>query len=78
MKTIPLRLITATALIIGTVFAVSVIAAQETVAFAMIFATFAVMKFIIRATIYIVFKMLKWGVIIAVIGVIGLILTMII
>lgn len=70
MKTIPLRLIAALILIIGTVYAVSVIATEETVTLAMIFTAFMVLKFIIRATLYIVFKVLKWAVIIAVIGLI--------
>ena len=70
MKSIPLRLIVALILIIGTVYAVSVIATEETVTLAMIFTAFMVLKFIIRATLYIVFKVLKWAVIIAVIGLI--------
>ena len=68
MKTIPFRLIIALTLIIGTVYAVSVIATEETVTLAMIFTAFMVLKFIIRATLYIVFKVLKWIVIIALIG----------
>lgn len=70
MKLIPLRLIAATALIIGTVYAVSVIATRETVTLAMIITTFMTLKFIIRTTLYIVFKVLKWVVIITVIGLI--------
>ena len=68
MKTIPLRLIIATALIIGTVYAVSVILTQEMVAIAMFFIAFAVVKFIVRTTLYIVFQVIKWAVVIAVIG----------
>ena len=70
MKTTPLRLITTTALIIGTVFAVSVIATQEMVTLAMIITAFMALKSIIRTTLYIVFKVLKWTFIIAVIGLI--------
>lgn len=70
MKSIPLRLIIALILIIGTVYAVSVIATEETVTLAMIFTAFMVLKHIIRTTLYIVFKVLKWAVIIAVIGLI--------
>lgn len=68
MKIIPLRLITATALIIGTVYAVSVIATSETIMLAMILTAFVLLKFIIRTMLYIVIKALKWAVIIAVIG----------
>jgi hypothetical protein len=68
MKTIPLRLIIALILIIGTVYAVSVIATPETITLLMILTAFAVLKFIIRTTLYIVFKVLKWAVILAVIG----------
>lgn len=70
MKSIPLRLIVALILIIGTMYAVSVIATEETVTLVMIFTVFWVLKFIIRTTLYIVFKVLKWAVIIAVIGLI--------
>lgn len=70
MKSIPLRLIIALTLIIGTVYAVSVIATQETETLAMIFVAFMVLKFIIRTTLYILFKVLKWAVIIVVIGLI--------
>lgn len=68
MKTVPLRLITATALIIGTVYTVSVIASREMILLAMLFIVFSMVKFIIRTTLYIVFQVLKWTVIIAVIG----------
>ena len=70
MKSIPLRLIVALILIIGTMYAVSVIATEETGTLVMIFTVFWVLKFIIRTTLYIVFKVLKWAVIIAVIGLI--------
>ncbi len=70
MKTIPLRLIIASILIIGTVYAVSLIATPETMTLTMIFVAFTVLKFIIRTTLYIAFKVLKWAVIIAVIGLI--------
>ncbi len=70
MKSIPLRLIIATVLIIGMVYAVSVIATEETITLALIFATFAVLKFIVRATLFLFFKLLKWAFIIAVIGLI--------
>ncbi len=68
MKTIPLRLITAIILIIGTVYAVSFILTHETITLILILAAFAVLKFIIRTTISIVFNVVKWAVIIAVIG----------
>ena len=68
MKTIPLRLIIGLILIIGTVYAVSVIATPETITLVMIFVAFTVLKFIIRTTLNIVFKVLKWAVILAVIG----------
>lgn len=68
MKTIPLRLIIATALIIGTVYAVSVILTREMITLAMIVTAFMLFKFIIRTTLYIVFQVVKWVVIIAVIG----------
>ena len=74
MKSIPSRLIVALFLIIGTVYAVSVIATPETIMYAMILTAFMLLKFIIRATLYILFSVLKLAVIIAVIG---LILTMI-
>lgn len=70
MKTIPLRLIIATALIIGTVYAVSVILTQEMITLAMIFVAFMALKFIVRTTLYIVFQVVKWAVVIAVIGLI--------
>ena len=70
MKSIPLRLIIALILIIGTVYAVSVMATKEMITLAMIFTALAVLKFIIRTTLYIFFKVLKWAVIIAVIGLI--------
>lgn len=70
MKSIPLRLIIATVLIIGTVYAVSVIVTEETITLALIFTVFAVLKFIVRATLYLFFKLLKWAFIIAVIGLI--------
>ena len=68
MKSIPLRLIIGLILIIGTVYAVSVIATPETITLVMIFVAFTVLKFIIRTTLNIVFKVLKWAVILAVIG----------
>ncbi|HMM16745.1 MAG TPA: hypothetical protein PKC47_04330 [Petrimonas sp.] len=68
MKTIPLRLIIALILIIGTVYAVSVILTPETITLLMILTAFAVLKFIIRTTLYLFFKVLKWAVILAVIG----------
>lgn len=70
MKRIPLRLIIALFAIIGTVYAVSVILTKDVVALAMIFTAFTVLKFIIRTTLYIVFQVVKWAVIIAVIGLI--------
>jgi hypothetical protein len=70
MKSIPLRLIVALFLINGTVYAVSVIATSETIMLVMILTAFMLLKFIIRTTLYIVFKVLKWCVIIAVIGLI--------
>lgn len=70
MKTISLRLIVALILIIGTVYAVSVILTKEMVTLAMIFTAFAVLKFIIRTTLYIFFKVLRCAFIIAVIGLI--------
>ncbi len=70
MKSIPLRLIIALILIIGTVYAVSVIATQEMVTLALIVTAFTVLKFIIRTTFYIFFKVLRWALIIAVIGLI--------
>ena len=70
MKSTSLRLIIAFILIIGTVYAVSVIATKETVTFVMIFVDFMLLKFIINTTLYILFKVLKWAVIIAVIGLI--------
>ncbi len=68
MKTIPLRLIIALILIIGTVYAVSVILTPKMIMLSMILTAFAVFKFIIRTTLYIAFKVLKWTVILAVIG----------
>lgn len=70
MKSIPLRLIIAFILIIGTVYAVSVIATQEMVTLAMIITAFMALKSIIRTTLYIVFKVLKWTFIVVVIGLI--------
>lgn len=70
MKSIPLRLIIALTLIIGTVYAVSVIATQEMVTLVMIVTAFMLLKFIICTTLYIFFKVLKWAVVIAVIGLI--------
>lgn len=69
MKSTPLRLIVALFLIIGTVYTVSVIATSETIMFAMVLTASMLLKFIIR-TLYIVLKVLKWVVIIAVIGLI--------
>ena len=68
MKTIPLRLMIALTLIIGTVYAVSVILTKETITLLMILTAFAVLKLIIRTTLYIFFKVLKWAFIIVVIG----------
>ena len=68
MKTIPFRLIIALTLIIGTVYAVSVILTKETITLLMILTAFAVLKLIIRTTLYIFFNVLKWAVIIALIG----------
>ena len=70
MKTIPLRLIIALTLIIGTVYAVSVIVTPEMVTLLMILTAFAALKFIVRTTLYILFNVLKWAVIIALIGLI--------
>lgn len=70
MKRIPLRLIIALILIIGTVYAVSVIATKEVITLALIVMAFTVLKFIIRTTLYIFFKVLRWAFIIAVIGLI--------
>ena len=70
MKSTPLRLIIATILIIGTVYAVSVIATKEVITLALIVTAFTVLKFIIRTTLYIFFKVLRWAFIIAVIGLI--------
>ena len=68
MKSIPLRLIVALFLIIGTVYAVSVILTKETITLLMILTAFAVLKLIIRTTLCIFFNVLKWAVIIALIG----------
>lgn len=68
MKTTPLRLIIALILIIGTVYAVSVILTQEAIALILILTAFGVLKFIIRTALYIFFKLLKWALIIAVFG----------
>jgi hypothetical protein len=70
MKSTPLRLIVALFLIIGTVYAVSVIITSETIMFAMVLTAFVLLKFIIRATLNILFTVLKLTVIIAVIGLI--------
>lgn len=70
MKRIPLRLIIALFAIIGTVYAVSVILTKDVVALAMIFTAFTVLKFIIRTTLCIFFKVLRWAFIIAVTGLI--------
>lgn len=70
MKSIPLRLIVALFLIIGTVYAVSVIATSETIMLVMILTAFMLLKFIIRTTLYILFSVLKLAVIITVIGLI--------
>lgn len=70
MKRIPLRLIIALILIIGTVYAVSVILTKEVITLALIVTAFTVLKFIIRTTLYIFFKVLRWAFIIAVIGLI--------
>jgi hypothetical protein len=70
MKSIHLRLIIALILIIGTVYAVSVIATRETITLAMIITAFAIFKFIVRTTLCLFFKVLKWAVIIVVIGLI--------
>ena len=70
MKTIPLRLIAALILIIGTVYAVSVIATKEVITLTLIVTAFTVLKFIIRTTLYTFFKVLRWAFIIAVIGLI--------
>ncbi len=70
MKSTSLRLIIAFILIIGTVYAVSVIATPETIILAMTLTAFMLLTLIVRATFYIVFKVLKWIVIIAVIGLI--------
>ena len=68
MKSTSLRLIIAFILIIGTVYAVSVIATPETITLVMIFVAFTVLKFIIRTTLNIVFFFFFWAVILAVIG----------
>ena len=70
MKSIPLRLIIAITLIIGTVYAVSVMLTKEMVTIIVLLTVFAVLKFIVRTTLYIVFQIIKWAVIIAVIGLI--------
>ena len=70
MKSTPLRLTIALILIIGTVYAVSVIVTKEILTIAILFIAFAVVKFIVRTMLYIFFKVLKWAVIIAVIGLI--------
>ena len=67
MKSTPLRLIIVLILIIGTVYAVSVMATKEVITLALIVTAFAVLKFIVRTTLYIFFKVLKWAIIIAVI-----------
>ena len=67
MKSTPLRLIIVLILIIGTVYAVSVMATKEVITLALIVMAFAVLKFIVRTTLYIFFKVLKWAIIIAVI-----------
>ena len=68
MKSTSLRLIIAFILIIGTVYAVSVILTKEMVTLLMILTAFAVLKLIIRTTLCIFFNVLKWAVIIALIG----------
>lgn len=70
MKSTPLRLIVALFLIIGTVYAVSVIATSETLMLVMILTASTLLKFIIRATLNILFTVLKLTIIIAVIGLI--------
>jgi|GEM_PF-2195481 hypothetical protein len=70
MKSTPLRLIVALFLIIGTVYAVSVIATSETLMLVMILTASTLLKFIIRETLYILLTVLKLAVIIAVIGLI--------
>lgn len=70
MKSTPLRLKIALILIIGTVYAVLVIATKEVTTLALIVTAFTVLKFIIRTTLYIFLKALKWVVILAVIGLI--------
>jgi predicted transglutaminase-like protease len=70
MKSTPLRLIVALFLIIGTVYAVSVIATSETLMLVMILTASTLLKFIIRETLYILLTVLKLTVIIAVIGLI--------
>ena len=68
MKSTSLRLIIAFILIIGTVYAISVIITPEMVTLLMILTAFAVLKLIIRTTLCIFFNVLKWAVIIALIG----------
>lgn len=70
MKSTPLRLIVALFLIIGTIYAVSVIATSETLMLVMILTASTLLKFIIRETLYILLTVLKLAVIIAVIGLI--------
>lgn len=68
MKTTLLRLMIATTMIIGTVYTVSFILTQEMTAISMLLIAFAIVKFIVRTTLYIVFRVAKWVVVIAVIG----------
>lgn len=58
----------ATTMIIGTVYTVSFILTQEMTAISMLLIAFAIVKFIVRTTLYIVFRVAKWVVVIAVIG----------
>ncbi len=70
MKSTPLRLKIALILIIGTVYAVLVIVTKDVATLTMIVAAIVVVKLIMRATLYIFFNVLKWVVIIVVIGLI--------
>lgn len=72
MKTTYLHLIKVAILIIGVVYALSVIATDETVILIVIVAISTLFKFIVKATLYIIFRVITW---IAIITLIGMILT---
>ncbi len=72
MKTTYLQLIKVAILIIGVVYALSVIATDDTVILIVIVAISTLFKFIVKATLYIIFRVIKW---IAIITLIGMFLT---